>query len=103
MITLQVNSCVTFTGSNYLQTANPVDFSTYTAGISLSVWYLYTGLSTDSWHRIIDFGNGAGYDNVFLSKNCAATDLMISIRQGTVNDWYSVTGGWVVGTCVSWF
>jgi hypothetical protein len=103
MVTLQVNSCVTFTGSNYLQTTNSIDFSTYSAGISLSAWYLYTGPSTDNWSRIIDFGNGAGYDNFVFGKYGATTDLGISIRQGTQEDGHQVAGGWVIGTRVLWF
>jgi hypothetical protein len=92
-----------------MQTANPVNFNSFTTGISLSVWYLHTGTASDSWPRIIDFGNGASADNFVFAKYGATSDLAVSIRQGSAESAFTVSGGWTVGktcvcvyTCILW-
>jgi hypothetical protein len=63
----QVGTCLTLYGSEWLQTKTSFNFPGFTTGISVSVWFKFTGLSTDNYVRIFDFGNAAGVDDMLLS------------------------------------
>ena len=58
-------------------------------GFSCSVWFNSNG-NTGVWSRIIDFGNGAGYQNIFITNNCWGHKGYIAFWMDRGNGW----GGW---------
>jgi hypothetical protein len=93
----QVNGCLTLTGSNHIQTSKPFDFTTFTTGMSISLWFRYTGPTGTSYVTIFDFGNGEGVDNVIIGQYGSSTNLFFSVRQNTDNNEFVVPGAWTIG------
>ena len=65
-----VTGAFTFTGaaSSYLTATSRTGLVGGGSGFTLSAW-VYRTLSGNSWDRLIDFGNGAGMDNVRLRRS----------------------------------
>ena len=53
------------------------DFSN---GFSFSSWVKFDDLG--NWSRIMDFGNGAGSDNIIIAHPGTSTDITLNVRQG---------------------
>jgi hypothetical protein len=76
----QVGGCVTLAGSDYLQIASPINFNSYTQGISFSAWFRYTGPSEQRFPKIMDFGKGQDQDNVIIQRNGYTSHLWVGVR-----------------------
>ena len=50
-------------------------------GLTIMAVVRFTG-DPGTWEKIVDFGNGAGNDNIYLSRGGASNTLMLSIRNG---------------------
>ena len=55
----------------------------FDGGLTISGWVYYNEFA--HWSRIIDFGNGAGVDNIILANPGTSNDLNLSIRSGGSN------------------
>jgi hypothetical protein len=58
----------------------PDDFSDFSAGLTIAVWA--NPAAVGSWARFVDFGNGAGSDNVYLARNGTSNNLSFSFYKG---------------------
>ena len=70
----------------------------YSQGLSVEVWVRYN--SFKNWSRIIDFGSGAGVDNILLLNPGTNNTLLFQIHRGTANQNIQVpnfleTGKWI--------
>lgn len=68
-------------GGQYLEL--PDTTIVFNDGLSISAWVYYNEFA--HWSRIIDFGNGAGVDNIILANQGTSDDLNLSIRAGGSN------------------
>jgi hypothetical protein len=96
--TIQVNTCLILSGSNFLRTTNPLDFNAYTTGMSISVWFRFTGTtSSTNFAGIIGFSNGIDMDDVIISQFHRTNDLLFSIRQAQTPSEFTIAGAFVTG------
>ncbi|HYO24314.1 MAG TPA: LamG domain-containing protein [Lacipirellulaceae bacterium] len=51
-------------------------------GFAIATWARPTGAA--SWERFVDFGGGMDIDNIFFARNSAATDLALTIHDGSL-------------------
>lgn len=58
----------------------PDGFDDFTTGLTIMLWARPTAAS--SWARFLDFGNGAGSDNIYLSRTGASNTLHFSVYIG---------------------
>lgn len=96
----QVNGCVTFSGSNYLQMSTSLDFgsSAYSEGLSFSAWFKFMGASNHHYSRIFDFGNGQASGNILISRFQTSSDLSVDVYgSGGDHTQATVTNAWPTG------
>ncbi|WP_222931559.1 LamG-like jellyroll fold domain-containing protein [Xanthovirga aplysinae] len=60
-----------------------------TKGFSFSGWVYWDGSSSQRWERLLDFGNGAGVDNIVLYRRLESNDLGFLVQDGTTK--YEIT------------
>lgn len=60
----------------------PEGFSNFNSGLTFTVWAKPTAVT--NWARFFDFGNGAGVDNVFVTRNGTSTNLTFNTYNGLV-------------------
>ena len=67
------NNALNLDGNNdYIDLPN--GFNDYSNGITVSIWAYPTAAS--SWARFMDFGNGAGFDNILMSREGNTSNLI---------------------------
>lgn len=55
----------------------------FDAGMTIALWVNYNELA--HWSRIIDFGNGAGVDNILFANQGTTDNLVLQVRVGSNN------------------
>lgn len=71
----------------------PEGFSNFRSGMTCTIWSKPSTVS--NWSRFFDFGNGAGVDNVFLTRDGTTANLTFNTYNGlvtannalTLNEW----------------
>ncbi len=71
----------------------PEGFANFRSGITCTIWVKPAAVT--NWARFFDFGNGAGVDNVFLTRNGTTANLTFNTYNGlvtannaiTLNEW----------------
>jgi hypothetical protein len=58
-------------------------YDNFTSGLTVALWANPT--STPNWARFIDFGNGAGSDNILFARNGTSSDLTFEVYLGGVS------------------
>lgn len=88
---------ITFDGINDYISFPPLnpDFS---QGITVEAWVWYDGFT--DWSRIIDFGNGAGKDNIVFANERTSKNLTFAVYREGVSQWIGAidaleTGKWM--------
>ncbi|UXE63331.1 MAG: LamG domain-containing protein [Woronichinia naegeliana WA131] len=66
----------------------------YSQGITVEAWVWYDGFK--KWSRIIDFGNGAGVENILFANEGTSNNLSFYVFQGTT--YQSITAQGVLET-----
>jgi hypothetical protein len=98
-----VNSCVTFTGSNYLQTSTSIDFPSL-SGVSFSFWFKFNGAASDQWPRIFDFGNGQSQTNVQATRLGNGNGMQMTVYAVDSSHTYiQVMDTWISGEYINIF
>lgn len=62
----------------------------FSQGFTLEAWVWYD--SFKNWSRIIDFGNGAGADNILFANIDSTNNLRFDVYRGAVTQGITVTG-----------
>jgi hypothetical protein len=76
-----VHSAMEFDGADdYVQL--PEGFANFRSGLTSTLWVKPYSAST--WARFFDFGNGAGVNNVFLTRNGTTSNLTFNTSNGLV-------------------
>ena len=99
----KIDGAVVFDGNGYVDL--PDGYADFTGGITLAGWIYH--LSYPDWGRIIDFGNGAGVDNVLLAHRGTTGDAQWMFYDAAGGDeliqpnGIFTTFGWqhIVATC----
>jgi hypothetical protein len=98
---MQVNGCLSLSGSDYFKTATSFNISGLqngmTLGVTFSFWFIFTGSSSSNYAKIFDFGNGATLDNVWAARHGISNNLALAVYQGSVEYQIIVTGAWPTG------
>lgn len=55
-------------------------YENFTSGLTVALWANPT--SAPNWARFIDFGNGAGSDNILFARNATSADLSFEVYLG---------------------
>ena len=76
----QVGSCASFDGNGQYISFPTLDFSGLTAGFAFSFWFKDEG--SGNWAKVIDFGNGAGADNIVFGRRSGSRDAGAEIFHG---------------------
>jgi len=66
----KIDGAIVFDGLGYVDL--PDGYADFTSGVTVAGWIYH--LSFPNWGRIIDFGNGAGVDNILLAHRGTSSD-----------------------------
>jgi hypothetical protein len=94
---MQINSCLTLSGSDYLELPTSIDFPAFNLGVSFSVWFKYEGEASAFWPRIFEFGVMEKTNNVHMIKPANTNDLQVVVWQGGDLRILVVQGAWPKG------
>ncbi len=74
---------VKFDGVGGYGSAQPAYAGFSTNGLTVALWAYPTSLA--SWSRFIDYGNGAGSDNILFARNGTSADLTFEVYTGNAS------------------
>ena len=74
-----------------------VELDPWAVGGAMSVEAFVKYESFNYYSRVIDFGNGAGSDNIILANSFTSSDVEWSVRQGSSEKFIAPSNFWVLG------
>lgn len=76
--------------------AAPAGFASFPQGLTIEAWVYPT--ATSNWGRIVDFGNGASADNIFLGRSGTSSSLRFEVFRGATSQGLSAENALVLDT-----
>jgi hypothetical protein len=92
---------VSFDGTSQYISLPTMNFSGLAQGFTTNFWFKYEPPNTGRrWQKIVDFGRGAGADNIVFSQYSSTLDASIELWNGNSKGYTLVSGGFPANTWI---